>query len=213
MVRRPAPPRRAMEADASQGRFEARDAAHRRRNPDGTAGVATQGAERRAGHHRDARAPGGAADGIPGVPGVHARAEMSVLTVSVGRELIHVKCAEVDRTRLVEAPDGGRRDRGRLDEHAGPDRRDPPLPVEGVLVGQRYPVQRPPPTPRCHLSVGAFCHLQGAVGLNADVTVEFRLELGDALEHRLRERSRREVAPAQRGAGRREGEFGDWDVH
>ena len=142
-----------------------------------------------------------------------ARAEMSVLTVSVGRELIHVKCAEVDRTRLVEAPDGGRRDRGRLDEHAGPDRRDPPLPVEGVLVGQRYPVQRPPPTPRCHLSVGAVCHLQGAVGLNADVTVEFRLELGDALEHRLRERSRREVALAQRGAGRREGEFGDWDVH
>src|SRR5438309_10030601 len=89
MVERPRERDAARDAQASVCRFEADEAAERRRDSDAPSGIAAERCERFAARDRDGRAAGGSAGDLRLVPGIAYVAEMRIHRADAVRELVH----------------------------------------------------------------------------------------------------------------------------
>ena len=130
-------------ADAQMGRLQAHDAAQRRRDAHGTAGVRTHGAGNEAGRHGAARTAARSAAHLAAVPRVLRRAEIRVDPGRAEGEFVQVGEADDDAARRAQGGDGFgvrfARTFGNQARAAGPHHAPN---GEQVLDRQRHAVQR-----------------------------------------------------------------------
>ena len=143
MVERPRQRHRAGAAHATVRGLEAHDAAARRGQPDGAAGVAAQRTEREPRGHGGRRAAAGAAGAVAGLPRILDVAVMGVVPERAHRQLGHVQLAERHRAGLAQARDRRALDRRRkvLARH-GAARGRKARHVAEILVGEGHAVER-----------------------------------------------------------------------
>ena len=164
--------------DAAVGRHHADGAAEARRQADRAASVRAERGEVRARRHGGPGAGGRAAGDVVGVPGIAAMAEMPVVAGGVEGELRHVEGRELDCAGGVEPGERVRGARRRaLAQDLRAAGRDFARAVVHVLVRHRHAVQRAAPAAGRRVAVGGLRGRQGALGVDADETVQARLGL------------------------------------
>src|SRR3984957_3880253 len=132
-------------------------------------------------------------------PGVMDRAIMEVMTGRAIGELYHLKRAEPDRARILQALQRGR---GRGRDEIAPDQRAAGHHLAGViihvLVRQRHAMQRAAVVALCQRRVGFIGRFQRGFRLERHERIETGLPLGDAMQAGTRHLMRRQLLRGDR---------------